>query len=197
MAADKNPDPITKVSVEKDAKGRYFFALTYRGVTYPVNGPFANPLQAAAAGEQIIAVLDADMTSWQGDGLPAAGENLDVNTNSAVGLAQRLSHFFPRLDARPGSNDAAGYDLVVNATPLGRPGDPLPMEISRLAPETFVGEVVMKAEMTPLLQAAQAIGCRYQVGADMLFEMIPAYLEFFGYGTATPDDLRAVAKISY
>lgn len=121
----------------------------------------------------------------------------DVNTNSAVGLAQRLSHFFPRLDARPGSNDAAGYDLVVNATPLGRPGDPLPMEISRLAPETFVGEVVMKAEMTPLLQAAQAIGCRYQVGADMLFEMIPAYLEFFGYGTATPDELRAVAKICY
>ena len=71
------------------------------------------------------------------------------------------------------------------------------MEISRLAPETFVGEVVMKAEMTPLLQAAQAIGCRYQVGADMLFEMIPADLEFFGYGSATPDELRAVARISY
>ena len=27
----------------------------------------------------------------------------------------------------------------------------------------------------------------------MLFEMIPAYLEFFGFGTATPADLRAVA----
>ena len=27
----------------------------------------------------------------------------------------------------------------------------------------------------------------------MLFEMIPAYLEFFGFGTATPDELRAVA----
>ncbi len=39
--------------------------------------------QAAAAGEQIIAVLDADMTGWQGDGLPATGENLDVNTNTA------------------------------------------------------------------------------------------------------------------
>ena len=24
----------------------------------------------------------------------------------------------------------------------------------------------------------------------MLFEMIPAYLEFFGFGTATPDELR-------
>jgi shikimate dehydrogenase len=31
----------------------------------------------------------------------------------------------------------------------------------------------------------------------MLFEQIPAYLEFFGFGTATSDELRAVAKISY
>jgi shikimate dehydrogenase len=29
----------------------------------------------------------------------------------------------------------------------------------------------------------------------MLFEQIPAYLEFFGYGTTTPEALRAVAKI--
>jgi shikimate dehydrogenase len=35
------------------------------------------------------------------------------------------------------------------------------------------------------------------VGTDMLFEMIPAYLEFFGFGTATPDELRAVAKLAY
>src|SRR5438105_2196201 len=35
------------------------------------------------------------------------------------------------------------------------------------------------------------------VGTDMLFEQIPAYLEFFGFGTATPDDLRAVAKVAY
>jgi shikimate dehydrogenase len=31
----------------------------------------------------------------------------------------------------------------------------------------------------------------------MLFEQIPAYLEFFGYGSATADELRALAKISY
>jgi len=44
--------------------------------------------------------------------------------------------------------------------------------------------------VTPLLQAARALGCRYQVGSDMLFEQIPAYLEFFGYGTITPEELR-------
>jgi shikimate dehydrogenase len=59
----------------------------------------------------------------------------------------------------------------------------------------LVGEVVLKREMTPLLQAAAARGCRYQVGLDMLFEQIPAYLEFFGFPTTTPERLRALAKI--
>ena len=69
--------------------------------------------------------------------------------------------------------------------------------MSRIAPETFVGEVVMKQEITPLLKAAQEKGCRTQVGTDMLFEQIPAYLEFFGFGTTTPEELRSVAKVSY
>jgi len=29
----------------------------------------------------------------------------------------------------------------------------------------------------------------------MLFELIPAYLEFFGFGNATPDELRATAQL--
>ena len=54
---------------------------------------------------------------------------------------------------------------------------------------------MLKAEVTPFLQAAKDKGCTIQVGTDMLFEMIPAVLEFFGYGTATPDELRATAKL--
>ena len=56
---------------------------------------------------------------------------------------------------------------------------------------------MLGAGTTTLLQEAARRGCRYQVGTDMLFEQIPAYLEFFGYGNATPDELRAVARISY
>jgi shikimate dehydrogenase len=76
-------------------------------------------------------------------------------------------------------------------------GDPLPMDVTRLDPATFVGEVVMKQEITPFLSAAQAKGCPIQVGTDMLFEQIPAYLEFFGFPTTTPEYLRAVARIQY
>ena len=122
------------------------------------------------------------------------------DTDSAVAseLAGRLKAHYPELGVAVGSCDPAGYDLVVNATPLGmNASDALPVDVTRLSPQTFVGEVVMKQEITPLLQAARQRGCRYQVGTDMLFEMIPAYLEFFGFGTATPDELRAVAKVAY
>jgi shikimate dehydrogenase len=75
------------------------------------------------------------------------------------------------------------------------PADPLPVDVTRLTPATFVGEVVMKQEITPLLKAARERGCPTQIGTDMLFEQIPLYLEFFGYGQVTADELRAVAKL--
>ena len=122
----------------------------------------------------------------------------DANAASAAALGQRLEDNYPDLEVKTGSADPTGYDVVVNATPLGMmEGDPLPVDVERITPSTFVGEVVMKAEHTPFLKAAIAKGCPIQVGTDMLFEQIPAYLEFFGFGTTTADELRAVAKIKY
>jgi shikimate dehydrogenase len=122
-------------------------------------------------------------------------DNYDASSQS---LAGRLREHYPKLVVKTGSNDPAGFDLIVNATPLGmKDGDPLPFDVARIAPSTFVGEVVMKQTITPLLAAVQAKGCRIQVGTDMLFEQIPAYLEFFGFRTTTPDELRAVAQINY
>ena len=115
---------------------------------------------------------------------------------SSDALAGRLREHYPRLIVKTGSNDPAGFDLIVNATPMGMSdSDPLPFDIARIASSTFVGEVVMKKTITPLLAAVQAKGCPFQVGTDMLFEQIPAYLEFFGFGTATPEELRAVSQL--
>ena len=122
----------------------------------------------------------------------------DVFDSASQALAGRLREHYPKLVVKTGSTDPAGYDLIVNATPLGmKEGDPLPFDMSRVSPSTFVGEVVMKQEMTPLLVAAKAKGCPYQLGTDMLYEMIPAYLEFFGFGTATADELREVSQVRY
>ena len=122
----------------------------------------------------------------------------DSRPDSARGLAQRLAAHYPAVEVKSGSKDPAGHDLVVNATPLGmNAGDPLPMDVERISSGTFVGEVVLKEEMTPFLEAVRRRGCRYQVGADMLFEQIPAYLEFFGFPATTPDTLRSLARITY
>ena len=122
----------------------------------------------------------------------------DAHPATMNGLAERLRTYYPSLKIDVGSKDPAGFDVVVNATPLGmKDGDPLPMDVDRIEPSTFVGEVVMKQEITPFLAAARARGCEIQIGTDMLFEQIPAYLEFFGFRTTTPDELRTVAQINY
>ncbi len=119
----------------------------------------------------------------------------DTRAESAVALAGRLNKHYPALAVETGGNDVRGFDLVVNATPLGMyDGDPLPADVSRLSPETFVGEVVLR-EATPFVRAAQQRGCTVQLGTDMLFEQIPAYLEYFGLPSTTPENLRRLAQL--
>lgn len=120
----------------------------------------------------------------------------DVNTAASLGLAARLRAHYPTLTVSTDSCDPAGFGVVVNATPMGmNEGDAMPMDTSRIARGAFVGEVVMTTDMTAFLQAAKARGCVVQVGTDMLFEQIPAYLEFFGLPTTTQDVLRSIARL--
>jgi shikimate dehydrogenase len=120
----------------------------------------------------------------------------DADPGVAAALVERLRTHHPALGLGSGAKDPAGFDLVVNATPLGMAvGDALPIDVDRLAPRTFVADVVLRTEETDLLAAARARGCRVQPGIDMLFEMIPAYLEFFGLPTTTADVLRSVARL--
>jgi shikimate dehydrogenase len=156
----------------------------------PLKGARAFVLGSGGVGSAIAASLAAAGVS--------ALALFDTNTAAVEALAERLRKHYSELVVTTGSKDPAGYNVVVNATPIGmKDSDPLPFDIDRISPDTFVGEVVMKSEYTPLLRAAKDKGCEVQVGTDMLFEMIPAYLEFFGFGTATPDQLRAVSQIKY
>ena len=114
----------------------------------------------------------------------------DTRAEAMERLAERLRLNYPGLKLLLGSNDPSDFDIVVNATPLGTyPGDPLPIDPSRLSPSVLVGEVVLKPETTAFLAAAKARGVACVTGLDMLFEQIPAYLEFFGFPSATVDEL--------
>jgi shikimate dehydrogenase len=155
-----------------------------------------------AAGARALVVGAGGVGSAIAASLAAAGLDsirlFDVDKAAMEGLGTRLSAHYPKLAVELGSKDPANCDIVVNATPLGmNAGDPMPLDVAHLAPTTFVGEVVMKQEETAFLAAARARGCRTQVGVDMLFEQIPAYLEFFGFPTTAPETLREHAQIQY
>jgi shikimate dehydrogenase len=152
----------------------------------------------AIAGKRCMVVGTGGVGSAIAASLAQAGAAqihlFDVHTASSEALAQRLRDNFPAIGVYTGSHDPQGMDLLVNATPLGmKPGDALPVDMSRLQAHTFVGEVVMAQEVTAFLAAARAIGCPTQVGKDMLYEQIPAYLEYFDLPTTTAENVRAVA----
>ena len=150
------------------------------------------------AGSRALVVGTGGVGSAIVASLAGAGINevalYDVNTASCEALAERTRANFPAATVSTGSNDPKGFDLVVNATPLGmKEGDPLPLDVSRLDANTFVGEVVMAQNITAFLAAAQARGCRTQIGTDMLYEQIPAYLEYFGLPSTTAEHLRELS----
>ncbi|PDT84142.1 hypothetical protein [Sinorhizobium sp. BJ1] len=46
------------ITVEKRMNGRWAFVLTYRGVTYPAQGEFGSQLQAQAAAQAAMKLLE-------------------------------------------------------------------------------------------------------------------------------------------
>jgi shikimate dehydrogenase len=73
-----------------------------------------------------------------------------------------------RCPVRAGSADPTGFDLVLNATPMGmKAGDPLPVDTGRLVPSMFVGCVITQPAVPPLIEAARGLGCATMTGADM------------------------------
>jgi shikimate dehydrogenase len=78
-----------------------------------------------------------------------------------------------------GSADPTGFDLVANATPAGmKAGDPLPVDVSKLSPATFVGCVITVPAVSPIVEAARSRGCPTSTGTDMYQALQQSMLDF-------------------
>ncbi len=118
----------------------------------------------------------------------------DANPAMAGALAERITRHYPSVQIETGRSGAEGCDIVVNATPLGMSaGDPMPIAVESLPAHAFVGDVVMKGGKTAFLKAAEARGHRIQLGIDMLYAQIPAYLAFFGLPVTDSETLRRIS----
>jgi shikimate dehydrogenase len=84
-------------------------------------------------------------------------ERLLKNTNSQI----KISFDLTTLE---------GFDLVVNATPVGMNGDPnVPFPTDTLGPPTLVADVVTNPKVTPWLAAGLKNGCDVQYGVEMAY----------------------------
>jgi len=114
-------------------------------------------------------------------------------------IAPRLGSEFGIDVVAAGAPDPAGFDLVVNSTPLGlKPGDPLPFDVARVDAGAAVIDILMKNQPTPLLRACHARGITAHPGFEMMVQQVPEYLSFFGFDAiaravqADASDVRAL-----
>jgi shikimate dehydrogenase len=117
----------------------------------------------------------------------------DVDERRAADVAGRLVAI--GVPSRVSAPAATGFELVVNATPLGMAeGDPLPIALEGIDPGCIVGDVVVHPGMTPLLAAAAERGCVTQPGVDMMDGQIRPMAAFLGLGPGRWD-ADAVAEV--
>lgn len=80
---------------------------------------------------------------------------------------------------RPGSADPRGFDLAINATPMGmKLGDPMPLESDHWVAGQWVGCVITEPVVPPMIAAARAAGCHTVTGADMFEQVRDRLLRF-------------------
>jgi len=114
----------------------------------------------AEANVQSIAVID-----------PAPGR--------AAALVEKLRAPFPGCTLSVATAKPADADMVVNASPVGmKAGDGLPGDIGELRADTLVGDVVILATPTPMIQHASKSGCPWVDGRDMHAGQVDALIDF-------------------
>ena len=111
------------------------------------------------AGVQELAVHDAD----------AGRRDALVARLAGLGLGRVVA----------GSSDPTGFDIALNATPIGmQEGDPHPIDSAKFTPGQFVGCVITAPAVPPMIAAARARGCNTLTGADMFARVRDLMVQF-------------------
>jgi shikimate dehydrogenase len=105
----------------------------------------------------------------------------DIDAARANALAAVVTRAFPACKTSVGKPAANARDLIVNCTPMGmNPGDKPPTDLGAIDGSMAVVDIVVKDEPTPLLEAAQAKGCKTMNGIRMLQGQAQEVSRFFG-----------------
>lgn len=135
----------------------------------------------AGGGAAAIAASLISPASRVSRGAAAEVALYDPTRGKAQMLAERLAWAAPGRVVSVDSNDPAGFDVVVNASPLGLYAtDPMPCDVSRMAPHAALVDILMKNQPSPVVRAARSRGLVAQPGFEMMIRQGALYLDFFG-----------------
>ncbi len=161
-----------------DGEG-FVAALDYFNIAY------ANQRVLILGAGGAAAAIGASLALTRGAGAAAEVAFFDPAPGKAAAVATRMAAASSTFVHAAGTNDPAGFDLVVNASPLGlNLSDPLPCDVTRLEPHAALIDIVMKNQPTPVVRAARARGLNAQPGFEMLIQQTHLYLDFFGFAEA-------------
>jgi shikimate dehydrogenase len=94
----------------------------------------------------------------------------EIRTERHAFLEHLLKDANPEIRISFELHTLQGFDLAVNATPVGMNDDPrLPFPTQTLSPSTLVADVVTNPKVTPWLAAALKKGCTVLYGAEMVY----------------------------
>lgn len=105
----------------------------------------------------------------------------DVERARADDLVAGIHRHHPGLDVAVARAPDAHCDLAVNATPLGMGADDaVPIDLASLPAGAWVAEMVMKPDVTALLERARARGHPVHLGRNVIENQIELIARFFG-----------------
>ena len=165
-------------TMRRDAQGRWHGDM-FDGLGYvrameqngcPFKGQHALLVGAGGAGSAIAhSLVLAGVAGLQIHDPDAARRDGLIARLNGLGLAP----------VSAGSADASGVGIAINASPIGmKASDPLPIDVTGISGDTFVGCVITAPAVTPLIAAAREKGCRTVTGADMFAQVRELMLQF-------------------
>lgn len=108
-------------------------------------------------------------------------------------LGRLLERVHPEARVSFDLTTLAGFDLVVNASPVGMNEDSqLPFPTDTLSPPTLVADVVTNPKVTPWLAAARDKGCEVLYGAEMAYGQFGWMGRHLGLDIADPEDTQVI-----
>lgn len=177
--------PLPDGGWEGDMLDGFGFVAALRAKDQRIEGRHAIVVGAGGVGSAIaFALAEAGVASVA---------IADIDTDRAEALSFRILRL-ASVKSVVSKAAAEGFDLIVNASPMGmREDDPSPVDLSGLAADAIVGDVVISRELTPLLRAARARGCHVQEGSEMTDHQGAAMAKFLGLETGdwSPAAIRA------